>query len=77
MKPTDVFTLAPPSGTRGHRFKVCHPRPRTDVRHRYFSARCVGQWNSLPDHVVAEPDFKAFKAMLADALGDAVYYYQP
>ena len=77
VNPTDIFTLAPQSGTRGHRFKLCHPRSHTDVRQRSFSVRCVGTWNTLPDHVVAETDFKTFKALLADALGNTLYNYQP
>ena len=76
VTPTELFTLAPESGTRGHRFKVCHPRPHTDVRQRSFSVRCVRLWNSLPGHVVTETDFHTFKALLADALGDLLYEYQ-
>ena len=77
VAPSDLFSLAPQSGTRGHRFKVCHVRPNTDVRQRSFSMRCVRRWNSLPDQVVAETDFKTFKVLLADALGDALYGHQP
>ena len=77
VKPTDLFTMAPQTGTRGHIFKVCHPRSHTDVRKRSFSVRCVGLWNSLPDRVVAETDFKTFKALLAEDLGDTLYDHQP
>ena len=73
----DLFTLAPQAGTRGHRFKVCHSRPHTDVRQRSFSVRCVGFWNSLPEQVVSETDFRTFKVLLADALGDSLFDYQP
>ena len=75
VSPTDLFTLAAQSGTRGHRFKVFHPRSRTDVRRRSFAVRCVESWNSLPDHVVAEPSYKAFKTALADALGNRLFDY--
>ena len=76
VSPTDVFSLAPQSGTRGHRFKVCHPRSSTATRQRYFSVRCVQPWNTLPDRVVAEPSYRTFKALLADALGDSLFDYQ-
>ena len=77
VTPSDLFVLAPQSGTRGHRYKVCHPRPQTDTRQRSFSVRCVGLWNSLPDQLVAETNYKTFKVLLADALGDSLYDYQP
>ena len=77
VSPTDLFTLAPQSATRGHRFKVCHPRPQSDVRKRSFSVRCVGYWNALPDCVVMETDYKTFKVLLAETLGDALYDFQP
>ena len=76
VSPTELLTLAPESVTRGHRFKVCHPRPHTDVRQRPFSVRCVRLWNSRPGHVVTETDFHTFKGLLADALGDLLYEHQ-
>lgn len=75
VKPNDVFTMAPQSATRGHRFKLSHVRTQTDVRKRAFSIRRVEIWNSLPDYVVAEPDLKRFKGLLADVLGEALYDY--
>ena len=76
LVPTSLFTMAPQSGTRGHRFKVSHIRAATDVRKRSFAARCVGPWNALPDCVVSEGSLGSFKKMLADALGDALFEYQ-
>ena len=76
VDPTTMFTLAPQSGTRGHRFKLCHVRAQTDVRKRSFSVRCVELWNSLPDRVVAETDYKTFKNLLADTLCEMLYSYQ-
>ena len=74
VAPNSLFELAPQSGTSSHRFKVCHHRPHTDVtvRQRAFSIRCVGPWNSLPDQVVSETNYKTFKTLLADALGDTL-----
>ena len=75
IAPTDLFTMAPPSGTRGHRFKVSHIRAATDVRKRAFAVRCVGPWNALPDEVVAEESLDAFKKKLADTLGESLFEY--
>ena len=75
IEPTSLFSMAPQSGTRGHRFKVSHVRAATDVRKRSFAARCVGPWNALPDCVVSIESLKSFKKMLADALGDALFEY--
>ena len=77
IAPTDLFTLAPQSGTRGHRYKVSHVRAETDLHKRSFGVRCAETWNSLPDRVVAEDKLASFKVMLADALGDALYKYPP
>ena len=73
VSPTDLFTLPPQLGMRGHCFKIFHPRSQTDVRRRSFSVRGVRLWNSLPEHVVTEPNYKTFKVLLAEALGDALY----
>ena len=71
--PTDLFTLPPQLGMRGHCFKIFHPRSQTDVRRRSFPVRGVRLLNSLPEHVVTEPNYKTFKVLLAEALGDALY----
>lgn len=71
----DLFLMAPPTGTRGHMFKISHVRAQTDVRRRSFSMRVVSTWNSLPDYVVSETDFRRFKIKLADALGDQLYEF--
>ena len=73
--PEDIFSVSSDRGTRGHRYKVDHVRPYTDVRGRSFGLRVINQWNRLPDHVVALDDLKQFKAMLSDALGDKLFDY--
>ena len=73
VSPTDLFTLPPQLGMRGHCFKIFHPRSQTDVRRRSFSVRGVRLWNFLPEHVVTEPNYKTLKVLLAEALGDALY----
>ena len=75
VEPTDLFTLAPRIGTRGHKFKVNHIRAQTDVHKRSFSVRCAELWNSLPDRVVSEDNLQTFKLMLNDALGEALFEY--
>ena len=65
--------MPPQSATRGHRYKIAHVRTQTDVRRRAFAVRCIEAWNALPDHVVTETDFKTFKRLLADSLGDRLY----
>ena len=66
VRPLDLFTLAPPSATRGHRYKISLVRTQTDVRSRAFAVRHINLWNSLPDQLVSETDLKTFKSMLAD-----------
>ena len=72
---SDLFIPAPRSGMRGHRFKIGHTRVQTDARSRSFSVRSVDSWNTLPDHVVAEPNIARFKVLLADFLGEALFSY--
>ena len=75
ISPTDLFSVPPHGGTRGHRFKVNHVRSQIDIRKRAFVPRCVCQWNNLPDHVVAEECLNMFKTLIAEALGDKMYDY--
>ena len=75
LRHTDLFSIAPQTGTRGHRFKVSHIRAATDTRKRAFAVRCVGPWNALPDAVVSEESLGAFKKKLANALGETLFDY--
>ena len=75
ISPTDLFSVPPHGGTRGHRFKVNHVRSQTDIRRQAFVPRCVCQWNNLPDRVVAEDSLNMFKALIAEAVGDKLYDY--
>ena len=65
--PTDLFQLAPQTGTRGHCFKIFLPTIHTDVRKRFFNVRCISTWNSLPQHVVTARSVSCFKKLLAEA----------
>ena len=73
--PTDIFTLAPILGTRGHRFKIFHTHSSLEARSRSFSNRHVSLWNSLPDPVVASKSINAFKSALHSFLGPRLYHF--
>lgn len=71
----DMFTLAPPRGTRGHCFKIFVPPTCTDLRKRFFDVRCISVWNSLPQQVVTATSLVCFKKLLKESLGDALFEY--
>ncbi len=75
ISPSDIFNVAPPYITRGHRFKILHSHCSLESRRRFFSMRCVKLWNSLPDEVVALTSFQAFKSALHDFLGPLLYQF--
>jgi hypothetical protein len=45
---SDFFTLSNVTQTRGHMYKLCMPKFRTDVRKYCFCCRVVAIWNDLP-----------------------------
>ena len=47
--------------TRGHNKKLVKPRHRTMKRNKFFPARVVDLWNSLPEHVVNSRSVNEFK----------------
>ena len=59
--PSHLFTMSLTTGTRGHRFKLLKPHASLDCRRRFFSVRCIDQWNSLPDSVVSAAPIEHFK----------------
>ena len=75
IKPEDMFTQPPHSGTRGHRFKIHVTRAVSDVRKRCFSHRSVALWNGLPDDVVAAGSLTTFKAALSRTIHDDLYKF--
>ena len=72
---SDLFQLAPQSGTRGHCYKIFMPSTYTEVRKRFFNVRCIPTWNSLPQHVVTAPSIYCFKKLLAEELGDVLFQF--
>ena len=49
---------------RGHSHKLQIQGSSKEVRHNFFSLRCVSNWNSLPEEVVSAPSLDAFKSRL-------------
>ena len=47
--------------TRGHSLKLNKPRFRTSHRNKFFNARIVNKWNSLPENVVMSHSVNIFK----------------
>ena len=75
IKPEDMFTQPPRSGTRGHRFKIHVTHAALDVCKRSFSHRSVALWNGLPDSVVAAADLSTFKMALSRVIHDDLYKF--
>ena len=48
VKISDFFTVSTVTQTRGHCYKLCMPKTRTDLRKYFFSSRVVKIWNALP-----------------------------
>ena len=65
----DFFTLADQGPTRGHSKKIFKPRPRTFLRHSFFTFRVISTWNSLPEEIVTSSNKACFKAKLDLHLG--------
>ena len=75
ITPTDLFILAPPTGTRSHCFKILVPYSRCDARHRFLSVRVVRPWNPLPSNLVESDSLSTFKKGLSNALGDRLFEF--
>ena len=75
LTPADLFDVRRLTQTRGHCHKIFTPRCRTDVRKRFFSIRCISQWNSLPAAAVCAPDIGSFKRMLESCVTNELFAY--
>lgn len=74
ITPDQIFDLAPPYITRGHRFKILHSFSSLEAR-RFFSIRCVGLWNSIPAEIVSLNSLHAFKSALHTLLSHLLYKF--
>ena len=68
-----LFDMRSHGATRGHEFKLTVPRCRTDMKHKFLSARCVELWNGLPGTMVQAVTKNQFKGLLDQTLGDLFY----
>ena len=55
--------------TRGHRFKLSLPLCHSETLRRFFNARTVLEWNSLPAEVVEAQTISTFKSRLDNHMG--------
>ena len=58
------FILSSVTNTRGHRYKLCIPYAKSNLRHHFFGVRAVSIWNGLSDDVVSAPSVDSFKNRL-------------
>ena len=75
LTPGDFFDLSQLSQARGHCFKIFKPHSWTDIRKRFFSVRCITQWNSLPAAAVNSPDLPSFKKILEWCTSNDLFAY--
>ena len=76
IQPTVLFVLAPDVGTQGHRFKLGVTHSSLECRRRFFSLRCVTNWNALPDELVSLDSVESFKRGLHDVLGPKLFEFE-
>lgn len=74
VDPSQFFSTATTTHTRGHRWKITKPRAVSRVRRNTFSVRVVNDWNALPSTVVDAPSVNAFKARLDKHWADDKYH---
>jgi hypothetical protein len=60
-----AITHAPPSGLRGHRYKLLVPSAKKLVLSSHFINRTIPVWNSLPDYCFVPDSYYAFKVKIA------------
>jgi len=60
--------------TRGNGCKLKEGKFRLDVRQKFFTMRVVKHWNRLPREAVNARSLAVFKARLAGALSNLVWW---
>jgi len=80
----DLSTLPSSSVTRGHSSKITVPKSRLYLRHKFFAARIVNDWNSLSTETVEAGSLNILKKVLLEShqkrlindSGDKLYKYR-
>jgi len=66
IQPEHVGLVAADDRTRvKHQFKFCTVGSSTQAFHHSFAVQTVGDWNSLPSHVVVQSTAASFKTELS------------
>jgi len=66
IQPQHVGLVAADDRTRAkHQFKFCAVGSSTQAFRHSFAVRTIGDWNSLPSHVVEQSTAASFKAELS------------
>jgi len=66
IQPEHVGLVAADDRTKAkHRFKFCAVGSSTQAFRQSFAVRTVGDWNSLPSHVVEQSTAASFKSELS------------
>ena len=73
--PQDIFNLAPRVGTRGHSLKLSPRHVNLECRKRFFSERCVHNWNALPSCIVDCTNLDTFKKYLHDHCKELLFEF--
>ena len=60
--------------TRGHNYKLCVTRSRTNIRSGFFCNRVIKDWNNLPESVVNATNLNTFKNCLDNHWGKTDVY---
>ena len=68
----ELFVRAFCNRTRRNGLNLEEDRFRLDIRKKFFTARVVRHWNSLPSEVVNAPSLEAFTARLDGAVSNLV-----
>ena len=66
ISPDEIFNIAPQAGTRGHIFKLSPRHVNLECRKRFFTERCITNWNNLPSDTVTCSSLDTFKKHLHD-----------
>ena len=64
INPSQFFIPSDVTSTRGNCMKLFKPRNRLNIRSNFFTQRVIGNWNSLPNEVVAVNTIASFKSKL-------------